>query len=298
MSYILTLVCPPSSLDQSIVDHLSIIHPTPQLRWLSEQEAVEVTLPPAIRTPEQALIVHQQLTVALKYTPTDIFLTPSQHRKKKILIADMDSTIVASETLDELAVEVGIGDPIAAITKRAMNGEIAFAKALIERIALLKDVPASLLETTWEKTVLNKGATTLVATMKKHGAHTALISGGFTFFTQKVAEYCGFDENHANQLSIQKGKLDGTVIPPILGKEAKLFHLNRLINELKVPLQETMTIGDGANDLPMLTHAGLGIGYYPKPIVAEQVLNVIRHTNLRSALFIQGYNASEFVEPA
>lgn len=294
MPYILTLVTPTTLLDQSIIDLISSIVPTRNIHWLSEQEALDIPLPDH-KDHEQAILVAQQIKQALSNKPVDVFITHSEFRKKKLLIADMDSTIVQSETLDDLASEVGIGEQIAAITKRAMNGELVFADALNERIALLKGVSADLLEKTWQHTQLNKGAKTLVATMKKYKAYTALISGGFTFFTQNVANVCGFNENHANRLSISDNKLDGTVIPPILGKEAKLFHLKRLTEELKINSKETVTIGDGANDLPMLTHAGLGIGYYPKPIVAEQVVNVIQHTSLESVLFMQGYHRSDFV---
>lgn len=294
MPSILTLVTPPTLLDQSIIDLISSILPTQNLQWLSEQEALDTPLPEH-KDHEQTIHITQKIKQTLSNKPVDVFVTHSEFRKKKLLIADMDSTIVQSETLDDLASEVGIGEQIAAITKRAMNGELVFADALNERISLLKGVSADLLEKTWQHTQLNKGAKTLVATMKKYKAYTALISGGFTFFTQNVANICGFDENHANRLSISDNKLDGTVIPPILGKEAKLFHLKRLTEELKINPQETVTIGDGANDLPMLTHAGLGIGYYPKPIVAEQIVNIIQHTSLESVLFMQGYHRSDFV---
>lgn len=294
MNYILTLVALPNTLDQSIIDLTTQIIPIDKAVWLSEQEAIDIPLS-NIHEQNQALSVFQHVKTTLSAKPIDVFLSHSDYRKKKLLIADMDSTIVQSETLDDLATEVGIGEKIAAITKRAMNGELIFADALNERIALLKGVSTDLLEQTWQHTHLNHGAKTLVATMKKHNAYTALISGGFTFFTQKVADKCGFDENHANRLSIAHNKLDGTVIPPILGKEAKLFHLNRLTKELNLKPQESLTIGDGANDLPMLTHAGIGVGYYPKPIVAEQIANIIRYTSLHSALFIQGYHKSDFV---
>lgn len=294
MPSILTLVTPPTLLDQSIIDLISSIVPTQNLQWLSEQEALDIPLPEH-KDHEQTIHITQKIKQTLSNKPVDVFVTHSEFRKKKLLIADMDSTIVQSETLDDLASEVGIGEQIAAITKRAMNGELVFADALNERISLLKGVSADLLEKTWQHTQLNKGAKTLVATIKKYKAYTALISGGFTFFTQNVANACGFDENHANRLSISNNKLDGTVIPPILGKEAKLFHLKRLTEELKINPKETVTIGDGANDLPMLTHAGLGIGYYPKPIVTEQIVNIIQHTSLESVLFMQGYHRSDFV---
>lgn len=292
--FFLTVVAQPFSLNQSILDLIHACYaPTEHIKWLSQQEAIDIRL--NVCDVREAKPIFEKVKNALSGQKIDVFLTQIIHRRKELLIADMDSTIVQSETLDDLAAEVGIGEHIAAITKRAMNGEIAFADALTERIALLKGVSAELLEKTWQHTQLNPGAKTLVATMKKNGAYTALISGGFTFFTQKVADKCGFDENHANRLSISNNKLDGTVIPPILGKEAKLFHLNRLSKELNIGQYSTMAIGDGANDLPMLTNANLGIGYYPKPIVAEQITNIIQHTSLCSALFMQGYHRSEFV---
>ncbi|CAI3926894.1 Phosphoserine phosphatase (SerB) (PDB:3N28) [Commensalibacter communis] len=294
LPYVITVVAPPSLLNQKVLDLIEPYYSLQDAQWLSQQEAIDIDLPTTDLN--EAKSIFKKMQTALRSQKIDVFLTPMLSRKKKLLIADMDSTIVQSETLDDLAAEVGIGEQIAAITKRAMNGELVFADALNERIALLKNVSADLLEKTWQRTKLNDAAQTLVATMRKHHAHTALISGGFTFFTQKVADKCGFHENHANQLSIQDNKLDGTVIPPILGKEAKLFHLNRLTKTLNLSDNESMTIGDGANDLPMLTHAGLGIGYYPKPIVAEQLSNIIQYTSLRSALFIQGYKESELVD--
>ncbi|MDI2089943.1 phosphoserine phosphatase SerB [Commensalibacter oyaizuii] len=294
MSYVFTFVTRPSVLDQSLLTKITSLCVDSQECWLSPSEAIDISLPTSMHNKEEVLSLYSSVKQALSSYPIDIFLTSIFHRRKKLLIADMDSTIVNSETLDDLASEVGIGEKIAAITKRAMNGELVFADALKERIALLKGVSADLLEATWKKTHLNEGAKTLIATMKKHHAHTALVSGGFTFFTQRVADQCGFDENYANQLSIKNNQLDGTVIPPILGKEAKLFHLNRLTQSLNIDIAETVTIGDGANDLPMLTHAGLGIGYYPKPVVKKEVINIIEHTSLRSALFAQGYHHTDF----
>lgn len=295
MVYIFTLVTPPSLLSESIVKKIKNQYSSLHLEWLSQKEALDLTAPSYLTTKKEALSLYEDIRQYLNLNQADFFITSSYHRKKRLLVADMDSTIVHSETLDDLASEVGIGKQIAAITNRAMNGELVFADALKERIALLKDVPALLLEKTWQKIKLNEGAKTLVATMKKNQAYTALISGGFTFFTEKVSQLCGFDEHHANQLSLKNNKLDGTVIPPILGKEAKLSQLQRLIDRLNISVEESMTIGDGANDLPMLTYAGLGIGYYPKPIVAHQIINQIQHTSLLSALFIQGYQRSQFV---
>lgn len=295
MSYIFTLVTPPALLAQSTVDF--ILHNFSYLTpcWLSHEEAIDFIVPASLTGQKEALTLYQQLKEKLPIDKADLFFTHTESRKKRLLIADMDSTIVANETLDDLAEEIGIGKRIAAITKRAMNGELDFETALKERIALLKNSSTDFLEKTWNKTKLNKGAETVVATMKKQGAYTALISGGFTYFTEKVSNICQFDENHANRLSIQNNQLDGTVILPILGKEAKLFHLQRLIKKLNLSIDESMAIGDGANDLPMLQFAGLGIGFHPKPVVSKQILNKIEFTSLLSALFIQGYKRSDFV---
>lgn len=294
MSFIFTLVTPPSLLNQSIIDRVRQKFSYLNYQWLSHEEAIDFIAPASINNLTGALTLYQDIKKSLDIDEADFFITCSTHRKKRLLIADMDSTIVKNETLDDLAAEAGIGDRISAITERAMNGELDFETALKERIALLKNVSINFLEKTWNKTKLNEGAKILVATMKNHYAHTALISGGFTYFTEKVSQICQFDENHANQLSFQDNMLDGKIIPPILGKEAKLNHLQRLTKELSLSNDETMAIGDGANDLPMLSSAGLGIGFYPKPIVAEKIINKIQHTSLLSALFVQGYKRNEF----
>jgi len=259
--------------------------------WLAEAEAVD--LPFAALAPEQAIAAAK--SVLGEDAPIDLIAQPAAGRRKKLLLADMDSTIVTSETLDEMAAFAGLKEKIAEITARSMNGELDFRQALIERVGMLKGLDASALDETWKATELTAGAATLIATMRASGAHTALVSGGFTFFTSKVAERCGFHEHHANTLLLGNGKLLGTVGEPILDRDAKLATLKRLAAQLGLSLAETASVGDGANDLAMIQAAGLGIAYHAKPTVAAAARHRISHTNLTALLFAQGYHAAEFV---
>ncbi|MFT8886203.1 MAG: phosphoserine phosphatase SerB, partial [Acetobacter papayae] len=210
---------------------------------------------------------------------------------------DMDSTIVANETLDDLATHAGLGEKVAAITARSMNGELDFATSLRERVALLRGLPTSLLETAWKDVILNPGALEMVRTMSAFGARTALVSGGFTFFTARVAALCGFDEHHANVLLMDKAtdSLTGETAQPVLGPDAKLHLLETLQQSHNLPEDAALAIGDGANDLPMLHRAGLGLAFHAKPVVRQAITNQINHASLRAALFAQGYPASVFV---
>lgn len=219
----------------------------------------------------------------------DVFITPAENRRKKLLIADMDSTIVSSETLDELAAHAGIKDKIAPITERAMRGEIDFKTALRERVAFLKDLPESALQETLRKTHLNPGAESLTISMKQYGATCVLVSGGFTFFTAAIAEQAGFDRHHGNLLHIENGRLTGEVGEPILDKDSKVEFLSYYRDENMLQNEDVLAIGDGANDLPMLLKAGLGIGYHPKPLIADTVDNCIMHGDLTAALYAQGF---------
>jgi phosphoserine phosphatase len=257
--------------------------------WLAENEAVD--LPFAALAPEQAIAAAKS---ALREAPIDLIAQPAEGRRKKLLLADMDSTIVTTETLDEIAAFAGLKEKIAEITARSMNGELDFRQALIERVGMLKGLDASALDETWKTTELTPGAATLIATMRANGAHTALVSGGFTFFTSKVAERCGFHEHHANTLLLGDGKLLGTVGEPILDRDAKLATLKRLAAQLGLSLAETVTVGDGANDLAMIQAAGLGIAYHAKPTVAAAARHRISHTDLTALLYAQGYHAAEF----
>ncbi|GCE90849.1 phosphoserine phosphatase [Komagataeibacter diospyri] len=225
----------------------------------------------------------------------DVLVTPHANRRKHLLVADMDSTIVSCETLDDIAAHAGIGEKIADITRRSMNGEIEFESALRERVALLRGLPVSLLERAWQDVKLNTGAVELVRTMRANGARTALVSGGFTFFTSRVAALCGFDENHANTLLDADGHLTGTVGQPILGPDAKLAHLRRLVAAGGLDMNDAMATGDGANDLAMLRVAGAGIAFHAKPAVRREITSQVNHTTLRTLLFAQGYRAEEFV---
>lgn len=227
----------------------------------------------------------------------DVNVIAPGNRRKKLLIADMDSTIIGCECLDELADMAQLKPQIAEITERAMNGEIAFEPALRERVGLLKGLALETLERTYsERVKLNPGAKALVATMKKHGARTCLVSGGFTYFTERVAKAAGFDDQQANTLLDDGKRLTGEVKEPILGREAKLAALNVEINKLNISSDEALAVGDGANDLSMIEHAGLGVAYHAKPIVADAAAAAIKYGDLRALLYLQGYSDNEIVE--
>jgi phosphoserine phosphatase len=215
-------------------------------------------------------------------------------RRKGLLVADMDSTIVTSETLDELAAYAGLQAEITAITKRSMNGELDFETALRERVRMLKGLPLDALEKTWAATKLTPGARELVATMRAHNATTALVSGGFTFFTGKVAALLGFDTNRANTLIDDGVALTGEVGTPVLDRYAKLEILTELAEARGLKMSATLAVGDGANDLAMLREAGLGVAFHAKPIVAAEAKAHIHYTTLRTLLFAQGYKSSQF----
>jgi phosphoserine phosphatase len=229
-------------------------------------------------------------------TGIDAVILPADGRRKKLLVADMESTMIENEMLDELADFLGLREKIAGITARAMNGEIDFEAALDARVELLKGLPVVTLDEAAKRIVYMPGGATLVATMKKHGAYCALVSGGFTYFTKMVREKLGFDFDAANTLEIDGRNLAGTVTRPILGKEAKLATLRRLCDERGLGLGDTITVGDGANDLPMLQAAGLGVAYHAKPVVAAQVPARIRNGDLTALLYLQGYRRSDFIE--
>ncbi len=256
--------------------------------WLADGEAAD--LPFAALAAEQARAAAR---AALAEAPLDLFAQPAEGRRKKLLLADMDSTIVTTETLDELAALAGLKEKIAVITARAMNGELDFPAALRERVAMLKGLPAAALEETWRATEITPGARELVATMRAHGARCALVSGGFTFFTARVAEAVGFHEQRANVLGLDADTLDGTVPEPILDAGAKLAALKELAARGGLSLAETCTVGDGANDLPMLLAAGFGVAFRAKPVVVAQARFSVAHTGLRALLFAQGYSAAE-----
>jgi phosphoserine phosphatase len=233
---------------------------------------------------------------AVAMTALDAVVVPAAGRRKKLLVADMESTIIENEMLDELAEFLGLRERITAITARAMNGEIDFAAALTERVGLLQGLPVTRLDEAAKRMRYTPGGATLVATMQRHGAQCALVSGGFTYFTAMVRETLGFDFDSANTLVHDSRTLSGTVEPPILGKEAKLATLQRLAARRGLSCAEAVSVGDGANDLPMLKHAGLGVAFRAKPAVAAEVPARIDHGDLTALLYLQGYRRSEFVD--
>ena len=225
----------------------------------------------------------------------DLIVQRAEGRKKRLLIADMDSTMIRQECIDELADEAGVGARVADITARAMNGDLDFEGALRERVGLLKGLPEAVIaQTLRDRITLMPGGKQLLATMKANGAHAALVSGGFTAFTSAVAAILGFDENRANTLHVTDGKLAGTVAEPILGKEAKLQALNEITARLGISPIQALAVGDGANDLPMLLAAGTGVALHAKPRVQAECDVRVNHGDLTALLYLQGYSRTEF----
>ncbi|HRJ61865.1 MAG TPA: phosphoserine phosphatase SerB, partial [Azospirillaceae bacterium] len=226
---------------------------------------------------------------ALGDMAVDVCAQPVAGRRKQLLVADMESTIIEQEMLDELGDYVGKKAEIAAITARAMNGEIDFAGALLERVALLQGLSAGVLDEVWRRATLMPGARALIATMKASGADCLLVSGGFRCFTSRVRDWLGFDEDRGNDLEIADGLLTGRPVPPILDKNSKLQSLTEAAAARRLPLSAAITVGDGANDLPMLLAAGLGVAFHAKPSVAAQAHARVDHGDLTALLYLQGY---------
>jgi phosphoserine phosphatase len=226
----------------------------------------------------------------------DLVVQPAEGRRKRMLLADMDSTMIEQECIDELAEVAGIGAQVAEITRRAMNGELEFEGALRERVALLRGLDAGVItQVLAERISLTPGGRELVATMRAHGAHTVLVSGGFTAFTETVAAQLGFDEQRANVLEVTEGRLTGRVVEPILGRAAKLATLEEISARLGLAPSDVLAVGDGANDLGMLGRAGAGVALHAKPSVAAECDIRINHGDLTALLYIQGYAAKDFV---
>jgi phosphoserine phosphatase len=258
--------------------------------WLSDDRAFDI---PLADDPQDAL---KRARALASGHAADINVVAAANRRKKLLVADMDSTIIACECLDEIANVAGFGARVAPITERAMRGEIAFEPALRQRAALLKGLPVSILDRVYaERVRLNPGAQQLVATMRRHGAITFLLSSGFTYFTRRVAAELRFDREQANVLLDDGVTLTGQVAEPVLGREAKLVALEKTVAELGIAFADSMAVGDGANDLAMIEHAGLGVAYHAKPIVAAAARVRIDHGDLTSLLYLQGYRDSEIL---
>jgi phosphoserine phosphatase len=252
----------------------------------------------AAEFPLEALPANQwEVWEALQSLRVDLILQPALGRRKRLLLADMDSTMIEQECIDELADEAGVGAYVADITRRAMNGELDFEAALIERVGLLKGLSATVIdEVIRDRITLMSGGRTLLATMKANGAHCALVSGGFTAFTGRIAEVLGFDENRANTLLIEDGHLTGEVARPILGKQAKVEALQQISARLGIDPAQALAVGDGANDLGMLGLAGTGVALHAKPTVAAQCEVRVNHGDLTALLYLQGYAREEFAQ--
>jgi phosphoserine phosphatase len=260
-----------------------------EINWLTQRTAVEFVKP-------QLAEAEQVARALVADRPIDVALVPLAHRRKRLLIADMDSTMIEQECIDELADAVGIKAEVAAITARAMNGELDFPAALRTRVALLRGLPLKRIEEVRrERITLAPGGRTLVQTMKTHGAFTSLVSGGFTLFADWIAKRIGFDEAMANTLEFDGGALTGAVVEPILGRAAKLERLHALAGAHDIPLAATLAVGDGANDLDMIGAAGLGVALHAKPVVAAEAPVRIDHGDLTALLYLQGYADDEFV---
>ncbi len=289
MTHVLTLVADRdrTTLSAALIDAVraAVAGGPPDI--LSDGEAADIPLADAPDLDAVRAVIGE--------AAVDAIATTGATRRKRLLIADMDSTIITGETLDELADFAGLKERIAAITARAMNGELDFKDALRERVAMLKGLPVAALRATWERITLTQGARELVATMRANGACTALVSGGFTFFTGRVAAELGFDMHRSNVLLDDGTALTGCVAEPILDRGAKLETLLQLAAKKGLALTATIAVGDGANDLDMLQAAGLGVAFHAKPVVAAAARARVDHGNLRALLFAQGYRAAEFV---
>ncbi len=294
MALVATLVANPSNpvLTAAIAEKAADAAKASGLYWLADGVACDI----ALRDGTEATAAHAAITAVIGSAPIDIVIQDQDTRRKKLLIADMDSTMIGQECIDELAAEVGLKDKVAAITARAMNGEIAFEPALRERVALLKGLPISVVDEVIAKRItLTPGGMELIATMKAKGYYTALVSGGFTVFTSRIAATLGFDENRANILLEENGHLTGFVAEPILGKQAKVDALEDISKKLGISPEEAMAVGDGANDLGMLHLAGAGVALHAKPAVAAEAKIEINHADLSALLYIQGYRKTDFV---
>jgi phosphoserine phosphatase len=257
--------------------------------WLAPAEAAEFDVPVEPANLWEVWAEMQALGV-------DLALQEAEGRRKRMLLADMDSTMIGQECIDELAAEAGVGKRVAAITARAMNGELDFEAALRERVGLLAGLDAGVIETVLAgRITAAPGGRELVQTMKRHGAYTALISGGFTAFTRRVAGWFGFDENRANELLVAGGRLTGGVAEPILGRAAKVLALEEISALMGLEHRQVMAVGDGANDLGMLALAGAGVALHAKPAVAAECELRINHGDLTALLYLQGYARDEFV---
>ena len=286
--YVTTLIAPRGALTPALAEALRNAWGGGDLQWLAPDEAAEFAMS---EVPDSRWEVWSEMQAL----GVDLVVQPAKGRRKRMLLADMDSTMIQQECIDELAEEAGVGAHVKDITARAMNGELDFEGALIERVGLLKGLDRAVVGKVLQTRItFMPGGQALVATMRANGAYAALVSGGFTAFTAHVAEVLGFDENRANTLLVEGGKLTGEVGRPILGREAKVRALEEISARLGLAESDVMAVGDGANDLGMLGRAGTGVALHSKPSVAAQCDVRINHGDLTALLYIQGYARDEF----
>ena len=294
MSLVATLVSTPTApaVDDDLIQRASdVLGSSGPVRILSTGIAADIRFDGV-----SASAAEKDLRECIGRSPVDVFVQKEAGRRKRLLIADMDSTMIRQECIDELAAELGLKDRISEITERAMRGEIEFEPALRERVSLLVGLPVSAIDTVLSNRIqLMPGGRTLVQTMKANGAYCALVSGGFTHFTNSVAALIGFDESQANTLEEEDGKLSGKVSEPILGRDAKRERLEFLVADKGLAFEETLAVGDGANDLAMIERAGAGVAYRAKPAVAAAADFRIDHGDLTALLYLQGYAEQDFV---
>lgn len=294
-SYALTLIgntkaepLAPTHVEQ-VCDHLTL---KCEQDWLAENEACDLFFDSALSAAE----ISAQSRDALCDTAIDSICTPIAGRRKKILISDMDSTIIDQECIDQLGEAIGVGQSIRKITRDVVNGDIGFSDALRQRMALMKGMEHELLERVYARRItLKPGARTMVRTMRHHGAFCILVSGGFSFFTSRIAGKVGFHDHQANELAFENGKLTGEVTEPILGRSAKLETLTRLCIERGLTASDVLAVGDGANDIKMISAAGLGVAFHGSDSLKKQANAHVDHSDLTSLLFMQGYRTSEFL---
>src|SRR6266581_8253392 len=305
MSYVATLISHPDrpAISDGLLQKVARVLPQAgPANWLAPGVAVDIIFgEPANQAGTPASVrkkLSRELRSVIGTAPVDVVVQPQDGRRKKLLVADMDSTMIGQECIDELADYAGLKDRVAAITARAMAGEIAFAPALRERIALLKGLPISTIDKVIAERIRpNPGAATLIKTMRANGAYTCVVSGGFTAFMAPLAAAIGFDEFHANPLIADAaGRLTGTVTEPVLGREAKRDALLALCQRFQLRREETIAVGDGANDIPMIEEAGLGVAFHGKAVLREVADACIDHGDLTALLYAQGYRREQFVE--
>jgi phosphoserine phosphatase len=295
MTHVATLIGTPTAFNDAAIERVRAALPNAGALQALGPGAVDLLFTPKAGADQRSLTDHLRATIA---APIDVVVQPTASRRKKLFLADMDSTMIGQECIDELADYAGLKAHVAAITERAMRGEIAFEPALRERVALLEGLPVSVVEEVLQQRIkLTAGACTLVATMRANGARTCLVSGGFTLFTDRIAALIGFDEARANTLTVIDGhRLAGSVAEPIFGRDGKRAALIELRSELGLGKEETMAIGDGANDLDMILEAGIGVAYHAKPKLAEAAAARVDHADLTALLYIQGYRRDKFIE--